>query len=110
MVGTYDTGNGTPTVGVVYNNGLFSKLSFPGAYSTSPTGINNAGQIVGTYIKQQYGPISCFYFDGSKYVDFRPPNAFAPFVFHIKNSGQVVGDTAINSGSLTVGYVGTPTK
>ncbi len=110
MVGTYDTGNGTPTVGFLYNNGLLTKLSFPGAYSTSPTGINSAGQIVGTYIKQQYGPISCFYFDGTKYVDFRPPNAFAPFVFHIKNSGQVVGDTTIDSGSLTVGYVGTPIK
>jgi probable HAF family extracellular repeat protein len=43
---------GNKTEGFLYANGATRTIHFPGATSTSVTGINNAGQIVGSFLDQ----------------------------------------------------------
>lgn len=73
----------------------FTKIMFPAAVSTEPSGINNSGQIVGTY-KDAAGVHHGFLFDGSNYVDLGFPGASYNWVFGISRSGQIVGSFSHN--------------
>lgn len=81
----------TAVHGFVFNGGTFSVVDYPGAlYITEAMGINNAGQVVGSY-----QPV------GGGSAGFGEPSLPGP-ARDINNLGQVVGT---NSGA---GYVYTP--
>jgi RHS repeat-associated protein len=74
-----------------YSGSAFSGVSYPGATFTNPTGINNLGQIVGTYEDASGDGGGFIYTNGT----FTAINGIAPT--GINNLGQVVG-TAYNAG------------
>jgi len=70
--------------GFEYSGGAFTAINVPGASSTDPTGINGAGEIVGTY---------CNVSGCQTYLDnggaFTTINALGPT--GINDAGQIVG-------------------
>jgi hypothetical protein len=71
-------------------------------YATSPVGINDAGQIVGTFIgrfHQQRG----FLKDGDTYTILKAPGAIWTHPFGINGRGEIVGD--YHDGSTNHGFV-----
>jgi probable HAF family extracellular repeat protein len=80
----------------------WTTIDFPGALSTYPMGINNAGQIVGYYVNPDdinHG----FIFEQGTYKTIDAPNAQHSYVFAINNTGQMLGSCACNGG--TQGFV-----
>jgi probable HAF family extracellular repeat protein len=71
----------------------FTKIKYPGSTSTEASGINNAGQIVGTYLDAQ-GFTHGFVFDGSTYTRVAFPGAAHNYAFGINDSGHIVGGHA----------------
>lgn len=74
----------------------FTKIEFPGAISTEPHGINNAGQIVGTYIDASGIPHG-FLFDGTTYTEISFPGAIYNYALGISNSGQILGSHSFHT-------------
>lgn len=99
VVGTYSitqqcvhTFCATP-YGFIWNNGTFTKLSFPGSNATVATGINNGGQIVGNYTTVALTPQKSngFIYNGSTFTTLNVSGAVLTQPKGINNSGQVVG-------------------
>ena len=86
----------------------FVNIDVPGATSTSPTGINNSGQISGTWYdnaNNSHGFLRSS--DGSTFTTIDPPNA-APNSLRcngINNLGQVVGSYRETGTNLFRGFV-----
>jgi YD repeat-containing protein len=77
----------------LYSEGNFSSISTPGTLST-PTGINDNGQIVGTYYPDYPGNqylYHGFLYSGGSYTTIDYPGAYATSVNGINASGQIVG-------------------
>jgi probable HAF family extracellular repeat protein len=70
----------------VDNKGALTAIAFPGAEGTYATGINDSGEITGTYFNSPSGPDNGFLYDGKQYLTIvgRSPQS-------INNSGQIVG-------------------
>ena len=82
--------NSASNTGYLYNNGSYTPISFPGAQSTLPSGINNAGQIVGSY----EGPgvlQSGFLYSHGTYTTIYVPGSSYTSVQSINDAGQIVG-------------------
>lgn len=99
VVGTYSVTQGclytfcaTP-YGFIWNNGAFTKISFPGSNGTVATAINNSGQIVGTYTTVSLTPQKSngFIYNGSTFTTLNIPGAVLTQPKGINTSGQVVG-------------------
>src|SRR5215813_8940992 len=69
----------------------FTTLNFPGASSTSASGINHAGQIVGSYFVPASGLPHGFLLSGGIYTAIDFPGAFHTFANGINDAGQIVG-------------------
>jgi uncharacterized membrane protein len=72
--------------GYVYTNGTFTTLADPSSNSTSPSGINNSGEIVGSA-----GKVGFLYSNGGFTTLDDPLGTFGTQPFGINNSGQIVG-------------------
>ncbi|MBV9937429.1 MAG: VPLPA-CTERM sorting domain-containing protein [Acidobacteriaceae bacterium] len=83
-------GNGVPSVGFLYANGTFTKIAFPGASSTTPTGINNLGEIVGEYVDSTSSQHGFVYLNGA-FNTFDLPGSLATMPLGINDSGEIVG-------------------
>lgn len=70
----------------------FSKILVPGSVYTDASGINNAGQIVGTY-QDSAGGYHGYIFDGTTYTTVEYPNGTHHYLFGIGPSGQLLGST-----------------
>jgi hypothetical protein len=77
---------------------LFQLFDYPGAYSTYALGINNAGQIVGSYTSPSDNGWHCFLSDGGRtFVNIDPPGSANPpdsvsrSVTMINNQGDIAG-------------------
>ena len=83
-------------VGFIYQNGAYTPLSVPGAFETFPSGINNLGQIVGSY---DSGSPSClpgngcgFLESGGVFTTINYPGSFpANSLTDINDNGQIIG-------------------
>src|SRR5262249_8606954 len=66
-------------------------FDIPLVLSTEPSGINDAGQIVGRY--QDSGGVHSFLFSGGTFTALNDPSATGPtFAYGINNSVQIVGN------------------
>src|SRR5207253_594713 len=87
--------------GFLYSNGSFSPIAVPGAAFTSPSAINNLGQIVGDFSGP---PAGNFLYSGGSYTTVAPPGTFGAWTNHaINDSGQVVGTST--SGGPAYGFL-----
>jgi len=82
-------------VGFLDVNGIVTTLAVPGATLTIPDGINNAGQIVGSFgIPAPFG-IQGFLYTGGTFTQIAVPGAeFETDANGINNAGQIVGEFA----------------
>ena len=90
--------------------------AFPDAMFTSLSAINNAGQIIGTYLHQRSGSSDpndydseiAFVYDNGTFTSLEFPGASTPFVccgattlpMDINNAGQILGSTYDANGNL----------
>ena len=67
------------------------------AVSGSPFGMNNAGQIIGTYVQEEQ--IVGFLFSNGVTNLFSAPGSSNTFAYDINNAGQIVGTTTGSAGT-----------
>jgi len=67
----------------------FQTLDVPGAITTNANGINNAGQIVGTYFANDM--YHGFLLDGGNYTSLDVPGAIRAYAQGINDAAQIVG-------------------
>jgi hypothetical protein len=87
MVGSFSGGN-------FFSHGSFTTLSDPLAIpgTTAPMGINNRGDIVGTFQDPRFnGRESGFFYSGGSYTTIRVPGSFDTLIQGINDNGQIVG-------------------
>jgi hypothetical protein len=83
--------------GFLYSSGTITRVNDPlaGIFGTDPSGINDSGQIVGTYYGPAAGaPVRGFLYDSGTYADVVDPltaSAGGTHASGINNSGQIVG-------------------
>jgi len=79
----------------VYSGGVFTQIQYPATWSTSDAtgayGINNNGQIVGSYDLGMCEGICGFLDDGGSFSSFKYPGAAQTLPWDINNNGQIVG-------------------
>jgi uncharacterized membrane protein len=87
-VGYYERTSDSYFRGYLYN-GSYTTLNYPGALASKATGINNQGDVVGSYFAAgaQHG----FLLSGGVYTTVDPPGALFPEAWGINDSGQIVG-------------------
>ena len=73
--------------GFLYSGGKFTSITVPGASDTWAYGINNSGQIVGSYDGDSHG----FLLSGNTYSKIDYPGAYVTVASSINNMGQIVG-------------------
>lgn len=73
----------------------FTKVNYPGSTMTETSGINNLGQVVGTYTDAAGKPHGFIYQNGT-YTTLDYPGTQNNFAFGISHSGRIVGsDSAV---------------
>jgi probable HAF family extracellular repeat protein len=78
--------------GFKFSSGTYTQLDYPGAKElTAATGINNSGDIVGTYADPTTGNAVGFLLSGSTYTSIAFPGAPWTWTNAINNAGIVVG-------------------
>jgi probable HAF family extracellular repeat protein len=76
--------------GFLLSGGTYTTLDVPGVTFTAATGINDAGQIVGSYIAAD-GNFHGFLLSEGIYTLVDVPGATSTFIYGINNAGQIVG-------------------
>jgi probable HAF family extracellular repeat protein len=69
----------------------FSTIDVPGSIYTTVYGINNAGQIVGSYSDAVDAPNHGFVYSGGIYTFINVPGAVSTLALGINDAGQIVG-------------------
>lgn len=79
--------------GFIWNNGTFTRMTFPGSNGTVATAINNSGQIVGNYTTVALTPQKSngFIYNGGTFTTLNVSGAALTQPKGINSSGQVVG-------------------
>ncbi len=88
---------------VVHNKGTFTHFAHGGGSWTEVTGINNAGDMVGSF-RESNGANHGFLLRNGRFTSIDFPGAVNTFASKINNSGQVVG-RYVDSGNRSHGYV-----
>jgi uncharacterized membrane protein len=74
----------------------FSTIDVPGSYETDAAGINNAGQIVGSFFSGQPSPsgqpLHGFLYNNGAFTILDPPGSDLTVASAINNVGQIVGN------------------
>jgi uncharacterized membrane protein len=82
----------------------YTRFDFPGAFSTSPFDINNAGHIVGQFAVFVGEQGRGFYYNGSEFIEIQIPGAISITANAINNHDEVVG-TYRDSASQLHGFI-----
>lgn len=94
IVGISPTDGSLPIHGFIKREHLVTSFDYPGAYDTTPYGINNAGQIAGTQCSWTTSFLpACtgFLKVADRFESFEYPGATFTYANGINNIGQVVG-------------------
>jgi len=88
-------------------NGTITTIAVPGAFDTQANGINNAGQIVGSFTLDSRNPLHHgFLYTGGAFRTIDVPGAFETQATGINNAGQIVGGFAGDRGIRGFLYAG----
>jgi hypothetical protein len=106
IVGAYDTGDINTSIGFVWRNGRFTSFEVPGSApgTTAAFGINDEGQVVGTYSDAQ-GNSYGFLRIGGTYRAIDLPPGGGTLATGINEDGRVVGNYFPGDGTGTQGFV-----
>src|SRR5438132_774100 len=85
----------------------FTTIDVPGAGYTVVTGINSAGDMVGTYGSTSQGPYHGFLLKGGNFTFFDYPGAPSTLTGKINDSGLILGNTFDGSQERGFSYDGT---
>jgi probable HAF family extracellular repeat protein len=109
IVGQATLGNGD-SIGYLFSGGTFFPIQFPGAAYTVAAGINDLGEIVGSYSNDpsNIGYSSGFIFKDGVYSTFDIAGAGGTLLTGINDSGQIVGFVNDQSGLFAGSFVDTP--
>jgi probable HAF family extracellular repeat protein len=77
--------------GFLDNRGTYTRIDPPGSVSTTVTGINNKGQIVGYYEESSGGPAQSFLYSRGTYTVLDVPGATNTLAYSVNDSGQITG-------------------
>jgi YVTN family beta-propeller protein len=94
------------TSGFTYTNGVFTSVTFPKSASTVLNGVNNTGQIVGTYSLPGETNTHVFLRTGSTFTNEDVPGAVSTGVADLNDLDEIVGGYADGEG-VTHGYIET---
>jgi uncharacterized membrane protein len=98
IVGNYGLENGSPNHGFVDTNGVFTTIDAPGAtFGTAPLGINDRGQIIGTFVDSSRHSHE-FLDTNGVFTTIEVPGALSIQLSGINNAGQIVGEYVDSSG------------
>jgi uncharacterized membrane protein len=98
---------------LMQKNGEVTRIDVPGALVTLPLGVNDRGQVVGSWVGQdatvnpvtgETGPGHGFLWEHGRYTTFDVPGAKETAGYEVNNRGQIVGNYADASGAQH-GYV-----
>ncbi len=89
---------------VILAGPAFTTIDVPGATATLATGINAAGQIVGSYVDTFHRGHG-FMLAGSKFTTVDPPGAISTSATGINDAGQIVGEYFGADTHGTVGFM-----
>lgn len=84
---------------------LFRIFDFPGALSTTPYGLNNAGDIVGTYIAADGTQHAFLSRQGLTFSNVDPPGALFPAAIGINNQGELCGFYVDSTSGVFQGFL-----
>lgn len=99
---------GSPcTHGVIMNASLslFEVFDYPGATDTYPLGLNNALQIVGTFVDSDSTAHSFFSDGGRSFLNIDPPDALGSGANMINNHGAICGAYTDGATGILQGYL-----
>jgi probable HAF family extracellular repeat protein len=91
--------------GFLFDDGVFTRIDFPGAPLTATQGINNRGQIVGAFGETAEQPHG-FLLDGGVFTQIDFPGAILTSLFAINNRSQIVGRFA-DAGAMQGSFLAT---
>jgi len=91
-------GQGHSWHGFLNSGGTFTALDYPGALNTNPLGVNNHGQVVGTFFDALLGQEQGFLYEAGAFSQLSYPGAWSTFAEGINDDGQVVGFYRLPSG------------
>jgi hypothetical protein len=91
VVGAYISSDGSAEHGLIYKNGKFTTLDFPGSSYTALTGVNNSGDIVGIYYNPGSNLGHGFLFHKGTFSTIDYPGAQSTTIYGINSSGVIVG-------------------
>lgn len=78
-------------------------INFPGADSTTPTGVNDSGKVVG-YWQDNNNNLHGFSWDGANYTNVDYPGASDTEALGINNAGEISGVYWTNAGGSAHGF------
>jgi hypothetical protein len=115
VVGGYGYANNTENFsGFLYHKGKYTSINVPGATSTAADGINDAGDIAGSYCATSACTESVFgagtqgfVLIGGVYSTISIPGATSTYVYRISNAGVIQG-TYNDSAGIAHGFIGIP--
>ena len=94
MVGTYYLGPG-PNAGYLYSSGIYTSIAFPGVSYTWAFGINDSGEVVGTYDgyigKGNLQDSGAFLYFNGEFRLIKAPKSLMTRAYGINNAGAIVG-------------------
>jgi hypothetical protein len=94
------------------SGGTYTSIDFPGAVFTNSTGINDAGDIVGTYcltsecLSNSEGAQG-YLLSGGVFTTIAIPGEFYTYVVDINNNGVLLGGY-VDAAGLAVFFLATP--
>jgi probable HAF family extracellular repeat protein len=109
IAGWYEDSNLSTEHGFIYSGGSYTYLSDPdpnNAGKTEITGINDAGQVVGTWQDANTNNHGFLYSNGTYTPLNGPSNAGAMHPQGINNAGQVSGNYYVDPGTPQLGFHG----
>jgi len=83
----------------------FTSHNYPGATATYAYGINNKGQVVGSYHNPTDDLDHGFLYEAGIYTTIDPPNSDATYAYSINSLGQIAGTYDDTSTGYTKGFV-----
>jgi autotransporter passenger strand-loop-strand repeat protein/probable HAF family extracellular repeat protein len=98
-----DDGSGGTKVTVAPAPIVYTTIDYPGAIGTDITGINNNGEMIGTYsdASGEHG----FTYSGGVFTTLDDPNGDLTYPFGINDLGQIVGEFEDPSGNVVHGFL-----